>query len=133
LPSFFYFYFGKANVGSKPGQITQDDKEDMNYILRLKHWQVFLVPILGMYLMNIRVPDNLTVTTVLSVTGGLIYILSVLALGHALYQQLPKQIEFNYRQFVATSIVWLTGQTFYTVLFLQTVEAISMDIFFCLD
>lgn len=92
----------------------------MTSVLRFKHWQVFLILILGLYLNNVRLPDNLTLTTILSVTGGIIYFSWIPIIGRALYRRLPKEIEFNYKLFVINSIIWLTAYSILTILTIQT-------------
>src|SRR5262245_24208685 len=94
-------------------------KTTMTSVLRFKHWQVFLILVLGLYLNNLRLPDNLTLTTILSVTGGLIYFSWIPIVSHALYLKLPKEIEFNYKLFLVNSTVWLTAYTVLTVLTIQ--------------
>ena len=94
----------------------------MTSVLRFKHWQVFFILILGLCLNNVRLPNNLILTVILSVTGGILYFSWIPIIGRALYRRLPKEIEFNYKLFVINSIIWLTAYTTLTILTIQTME-----------
>lgn len=99
-----------TNVGSKPvDRQTQDNKETMNFILRLKHWQVFLILIVGLFIGNFEIKDNQTLTTTLLLIGMTTYFAWILLVGHALYQLLPEKIELNYNLFLINSFIWLTS------------------------
>jgi hypothetical protein len=50
----------------------------MNFILRLKHWQVFLILIAALFISSFKIKDNQTLTTILLLTGMTIYFLWVL-------------------------------------------------------
>ncbi len=81
----------------------------MNWILKLKSWQIFPVLILGLLLNNFTVEGNETLTTTLTLTGGMIYFSWLLFVGHGLYQLLPKRIGLNYNLFIINTGIWLTA------------------------
>lgn len=81
----------------------------MNLILRLKHWQVFIIIILGLSINNFTVVDNPTLTTVLRVIGIAIFFSWGLLVGHGLYNLLPERVDLNYNLFIINSFVWLAS------------------------
>jgi hypothetical protein len=81
----------------------------MNFILRLKHWQVFLILIVALFISNFKIEDNQTLTTILLLEGMTIYFSWMLFVGHGLYQLLPDKIEMNYNLFIINSFIWLTA------------------------
>jgi hypothetical protein len=81
----------------------------MSFALRLKHWQIFGVIVLGLLVNNFTVADNLTLTIVLRVTGILIYCSWGFLVGHGLYQLVPDRIDLNYNLFLIHTFVWLTA------------------------
>src|SRR5688572_17218522 len=81
----------------------------MNFILKLKHWQVFLILIVALCISSFKIENNQTLTTILLLTGVIIYFSWMLLIGHALYQFLPGKIELNYNLFIINSFVWLTS------------------------
>jgi hypothetical protein len=81
----------------------------MDFIPKLKHWQVFLALIVGLFLSNFKIEDNQTLTTILLLTGMTLYFSWMLFVGHGLYQLLPDQIDMNYNLFIINSFVWLTA------------------------
>lgn len=83
--------------------------DDMNFVLRLKHWQVFFALIVGLFISNFKIDGNQTLTTILLLTGMTIYFSWMLLVGHGLYQLLPDKIEMNYNLFIINSFVWLTA------------------------
>jgi hypothetical protein len=81
----------------------------MNFILRLKHWQVFIILIIGLIIGNFEIEGKQTLTTILLLTGMLTYFSWILFVGHGLYQLLPNKIELNYNLFLMNSFIWLTA------------------------
>jgi len=80
----------------------------MDIILRLKHWQVFPLLMLGFLLNNFTVEGDQTLTTILSVIGGIIYFSWPILIGHELNQLLPNHVKLNYNLFIFNGFVWLT-------------------------
>jgi len=78
-------------------------------ILKFKHWQIFLIIILGLFIRNFSINNDLTFKTIFSITGTVIYFLCPFLIGHELYQLLPRKVELNYNLFVINSFVWLTA------------------------
>ena len=81
----------------------------MNFILRLKHWQIFLILIVGLLIHNLTIEDNPTLSTILQVSGGMVYFLWILLVGHSLYQLLPNKINLNYNLYIINTFVWLAA------------------------
>jgi hypothetical protein len=81
----------------------------MNFFLRLKHWQVFLILISGLVASNFKIVDNQMLTAILLLIGMIIYFSWILFVGHGLYQLLPDKIELNYNLFIVNSFVWLAA------------------------
>jgi len=88
---------------------TKGQQTTMNFILRLKHWQVFLILILGLFINNFTIEDNQTLTTILRLTGAVIYFSWGLLVGHGLYQIASDKLNLNYNLFLINSFVWLTA------------------------
>ena len=88
----------------------------MKFILRLKHWQVFLILIAGLFISNFEIENNKTLTTILFLIGMTTYFSWILFVGHALYQLLPEKIELNYNLFLINSFIWLTSYIFVMVI-----------------
>ena len=81
----------------------------MKWILSLKHWQVFLLLSLATFLNNLTVVNSRLWTVILSSTGGMMYFLFWLLVGHQLYQLLPDKIQLNYNFFIINAFIWLSS------------------------
>lgn len=81
----------------------------MSFILRLKHWQIFPIILIGATLYGFTIEGDQKLTTTLTVTGGIIYFLWPLLVGHELYQFLPNKIQLNYHLFILNSFIWMTA------------------------
>src|SRR5689334_19610621 len=77
----------------------------MNFVLRMKHWQLFLILMVASVLSGIRIENNQTLTTILLVIDWLIFFSWVLLVGHGLYHLLPVGIRLNYNLFIFNSII----------------------------
>ena len=97
----------------------------MNFILRLKHWQVFLVVFAAMILNGFTIEGNAGLTTVLNVAGGLMYFSWILLVGHGLYQLTSSRIDVNYKFFLLNSLVCLSGYVVVGVVFAS--EGLSLN------
>ena len=62
-----------------------------------------------MFVGSFKIDGNPTLTTILFLTGVLIYFSWILLVGHALFQLLPDRIELNYNLFIINSFIWLTS------------------------
>jgi hypothetical protein len=80
----------------------------MNFILRAKHWQVFIPIILGMFLGNFQIENNGTLTTVFLLIGTALYFSWIFLVGLHLYKYLPEKIEMNPNLFILNSFIWFT-------------------------
>ena len=88
----------------------------MGFILRLKHWQVFIIVIIGLFINNFTVVDQPIITMILRVTGIVIFFGWWLLVGHSLYQLLPNKIDLNYNLFLINSFIWLASYTIVIVI-----------------
>ena len=55
------------------------------------------------------IESNPTLTTILTVTGGVLYFSWSLLVGHGLYQLSPKKVDLNYNLFIFNGFVWITA------------------------
>lgn len=81
----------------------------MNFILRLKHWQAFIIVIMGLFISNFTVVGDPVLTITLRVIGTVIFFAWGLFAGHGLYQLLPGKIDLNYNLFLINSFIWLAS------------------------
>ncbi|TPE42590.1 hypothetical protein FJM65_17400 [Pontibacter mangrovi] len=72
----------------------------MSVILRLKHWQVFLILLFIQLLNNFSYTDNPAVTQACVTAGYLLFLSMLLLYGHQLYDYLPRKVELSYTLFV---------------------------------
>lgn len=79
----------------------------MEFILKLKHWQIFILLIVGFMAGATTIEDNSILTTILRISGPMIYFLYPLLVGHALYQIAPSKAGLNYNFFLINSFIWL--------------------------
>lgn len=77
--------------------------------LSAKHWQIFLILLIGSFLINFTIEFDLTLTVLLRAVGILIYYSWYLFIGHGLFEYLPKKIELNYNLFVTNFFVWMAA------------------------
>jgi hypothetical protein len=78
----------------------------MRAILRLKHWQIFLVLLLIMLIGNTEIDGQEDLNTFLSLAGLLLYLTTLVAYGHYLYDYLPRRVELNYNLFIINSFIY---------------------------
>lgn len=78
----------------------------LDFILRLKAYEVFLLILAGGILKNIDFGDSL-LNTLFSLIGILLYAGWPILVGHALYQRNPDLIKWNYQAFSLSSGIWL--------------------------
>jgi hypothetical protein len=91
----------------------------MNKILRLKHWQIFIVLFLSTLLNNCEVKGNTTLTDIFAIIGLITFFGVLIVYGHSLYELLPDKIELNYILFLINSFLVL-GATIFVVIMTET-------------
>lgn len=77
----------------------------MNFILTAKHWQIFLMLLLGVILSNFTITAQPLLTDMLAVAGFLILISWPLILGIELYKYLPNRIELGNTLFIINGFI----------------------------
>jgi peptidoglycan/LPS O-acetylase OafA/YrhL len=97
----------------------------MTFILKLRHWQVFPIILLGAILYGFTFIGHETLTTISTVAGGVILFSWTLLTGHALYQILPERIKLNYNLFLLNSFISLTA--FLTIRIVYEGQDFSFD------
>jgi len=80
----------------------------MKTLLKLKHYHIFLIVLLGIILMGFKVEGNTHLTAFLYIVGTVLWLLWPLAVGHELHKLLPRKIEVNYNLFVVNLILTVT-------------------------
>lgn len=83
----------------------------MALILKLKHWQIFLILLAGIVLQSFTIEGNKNVTMILNISGTIIWFLWPLMVGNELYRLLPKKVEMNYTLFIINIVLVLTLYT----------------------
>jgi len=81
----------------------------MKSILRLRHWQVFIILMLGLAISNLSHDSDPSLAPLLSVTGGTLYFLWPLVTAIGLYELLPTGVSLNFKLFIFNSFVWLAA------------------------
>ena len=77
----------------------------MGKILRLKHWQVFLIFLFTMLIGNTTIEGYPTVNDALTLTGTVLFFSILIAYGHYLYDYLPSNLELNYNLFIINAFL----------------------------
>ena len=72
----------------------------MTFVLKAKHWQVFLFLIIVMIITEIKIENSPTLTVALNTSGALVYFIWPLIVGHELQNFLPKKVQLNYTFFM---------------------------------
>ena len=67
----------------------------MEFFLKAKHWQIFLILIVGLFINNLTIEGNPILTMSLNIIGYLTYFSWLLFVGQGLLNYLPKKIEIN--------------------------------------
>jgi hypothetical protein len=72
----------------------------MRLFLTAKHWQIFIVLLIGVLLGNFTFVGHPEISVAVRVTGFLITFAWQLSIGHGLYQFLPAKVEVKYNLFI---------------------------------
>lgn len=81
----------------------------MNTILKLKHWQLFLIMAFALFVSNLSHGGHSFSYDLYAIAGGTLFFLWPLLTGLALYRMLPAGISLNFRLFIFNSLVWLSA------------------------
>jgi len=75
--------------------------------LSLKHWQAFLIIIIGLFLQNLTITNNPTASWICTIIGIVIYSLWPIIVGNELNYLLPKRVTVNFNFFLINVFIWL--------------------------
>jgi hypothetical protein len=89
----------------------------MRFFLTAKHWQIFLLFLIGSIAVNFTFVDHPTLTLIIRVTGLLISFSWVLFVSNGLYDYLPRTVQFNFNLFMVNIFVCLAGYSVILILF----------------
>ena len=89
----------------------------MNRILKAKHWQIFILLIIGLIIGNINIENSPTLNVVLLLIGILVYMIYPFLIGIELQEYVPKEIKLNPNLFIFNSLIWFL---FYSVTMILT-------------
>lgn len=81
----------------------------MSFILKLKHWQVFILIMIAGICTNSTVENNPDLDRILFFIGSLFFLLWPLILGHELYLHVPKKISLRYTLFIVNGFIWVAA------------------------
>lgn len=95
------------------------------FVLKLKHWQIFIVMIIAFTLMNTSVEGDSMVSGILVTIGGLIWFGWMLLTGNSLFQLLPARIKMNHALYLINSFLWLS--TYVIIMILSNGEGMTFD------
>lgn len=79
----------------------------MNGILAWKHWQVFIVMMIGGVCSNFEVEWSPQWTTGIRILGFMLYSIWPILVANELQQLLPKRLPLNFNFFLINTFVWL--------------------------
>ena len=97
----------------------------MKSFLTLKHWQVFLILIVGSVLCNLTIEGDQLSTMIVEIVGVVVYSLWPIIVGNELNQLLPKKIEVNFSFFLIN--IFISLGTMITVLILSSGEGMTFS------
>jgi hypothetical protein len=79
----------------------------MKKILSLKHWQVFILLIIGALCYNLHLEESRALSVGFSILGIMIYSLWPLLVSNELNRLLPKKVVLNFNFFLINTFIWL--------------------------
>ena len=79
----------------------------MKSILMIKHWQIFIIILIGAVLYNFKIEGNTMLSMYFTIAGTIIYSLWPMLVGNELNQLLPKRITLNFNFFLINTFIWL--------------------------
>lgn len=81
----------------------------MKLLLKAKSWHIFLLIMVGYFLMNFKIEGNLILTLVIYLSGFCLSFIWPLAVGHELQAYLPPRVSANYNFFVINFFIWFVA------------------------
>ena len=98
-------------------QVAKSPRTRMEFILRLKHWQVFLILLTGSITSNFTWENNELSNLVLNSFGLIIYFFWYFAVGLELTEHLPKRVEFPRTLFIMNAFVLIISMLIIVAVF----------------
>ncbi|WP_460615167.1 MULTISPECIES: hypothetical protein [Hymenobacter] len=107
-----------------------------DFILRAKHWQVFLMTVVALFLTNFTIEDSALLTGIVGAIGYCLYFVWFAVMGNTLFSHMPREIEYSLTWFLiniflvavscASSAILMGNHTYHA----QGVEALPGFYFF---
>jgi hypothetical protein len=79
----------------------------MRYLFTAKHWQIFIVLMLGIIAKVSSVDDNEIQDAILSLAGVFLFFLWHLSVSFGLRRYLPPMANINYNLYIVNTVAWL--------------------------
>lgn len=95
----------------------------MKSILTLKHWQIFLVLVVGALMYNFNIEGDQFSTMIIRIIGAVIYSLWPILAGNELNQLLPRKVTVNFNFFLINILISLG--TFISILVLSNGDGMT--------
>lgn len=89
----------------------------MDFILRLKHWQVFLILLIGSLTSNFTWENQETFNLVLNSLGLIIYFFWYFAVGLELTEHVPPRVELSRTLFIVNAFVLIISMLIIVAVF----------------
>ena len=71
-----------------------------DFVMRAKHWQVFLLTMVALLLINFTVDDSALLSGLIGAVGYCLYFTWFAVMGNALFLLLPRETEYNLTWFL---------------------------------
>ena len=97
----------------------------MEKLLSAKHWQIFFLLIVGLIIGSLKIENDTTLTSILTIVGIIIYAIYPMAVGHLLQEYIPKKVELNHNLFLINVFLWIT--VYSIVIIISDGEGMTFD------
>ena len=88
----------------------------MEKLLSAKHWQIFILVLVGLFLGNLKIDNDAALTSILRILGILIYAIYPLTVGHFMQEYVPKKVDLNHSFFLINMFLWITVYSIVTAI-----------------
>ena len=95
----------------------------MNKFLEAKHWQVFIILIIGLITANFEIENQLTLSLTLFLFGVILYMIYPFLIGYFLQKYVPTNTKLNYNFFIINSFIWIV--TYMIIMILSDGQGMS--------
>jgi hypothetical protein len=93
----------------------------MKRILKAKHWQVFIIVLLGIFWSNFSIENSSVLTILIQIIGSVLFFIYPFFLGLSLFDIHPNTSSLNKNHFLIYSLIWFIS-TFAIVILSEGVE-----------